>query len=191
MSKFFGNEVFHIAYVTKDLDKEVDRWLASGIGPFYYAKGLKLKSKYRGERHDLTISVAFAYTGSLMLELVVQDDDVPSSFKEYLDRVPEGGLHHIAYIVDDLDRAVKDAASRGTQFVPVQEFLGADGKPVEIYMEPKGVKNTVFTQIVLPSAWDDAFAELKGIAAKWDGKTPKRNMYDLLSPELRGALDVA
>lgn len=190
MSKFFG-EVFHIAYVTKDLDQEVDRWLASGVGPFYYAKGLKLNSKYRGERNDLIISVAFAYTGSLMLELVVQDNDVPSSFREYLEHTPQGGLHHIAYICENLESAVKDAAARGTQFVPVQEFLGADGKPVEIYMEPKGAKSSVFTQIVLPSAWDDAFAELKDICGAWDGKTPKRNMYDLLSPDLRGALDVA
>lgn len=185
MSSYFHNALFHVAYVGTDLDRMVDRMLQSGIGPFYYSRELHLNSRYRGERHDLVISVAFAYTGDQMIELVVQDNDVPSSFKEHLALHPEGGLHHVAYMSNDLDASVAELKAKGKEFVPVQEFLGPDGKPVEIYLEPKGAKDPIFMQIVLPSAWDGGFEKLKAIAKTWDGSNPKRNMADLLPEEFR------
>lgn len=191
MSSYFNNDLFHIAYVGTDLDKMVDRMLQSGIGPFYYSRKLHLNSRYRGERHDVVISVAFAYTGDLMIELVVQDNDVPSSFLEYLEAHPEGGLHHVAYMSKDLDASLQELKAKGKEYTPVQEFLGPDGKPVEIYLEPKGANDAIFMQIVLPSAWDNGFAKLKDIAKTWDGSDPKRDMADLLPEEFRAIMEPA
>lgn len=189
MSTFFGPNLFHIAHVGTDLDAMVDNMLQSGIGPWYYARDLNLNSRYRGEQHDLVISVAFAFTGHLMFELVVQDNDVPSSFKEYLDRRPEGGLHHIAWMSDHLEDSIAAAeAKAGRKIVKVQEFLMADGNPSEIYMETEGATDPVLMQIVLPSPWDDAFAKIRDVAATWDGSEPRRNMYDLLPEGLLAAL---
>jgi 4-hydroxyphenylpyruvate dioxygenase-like putative hemolysin len=190
MSKFFGDgKVFHIAFVVRDLDRAVDQMLASGIGPFYFAKGLNLKSRYRGRRQDLEISVAFGCTGSMLFELVAQDNDVPSAYKEYLQRHPDGGLHHIAYFCDDFDEALKEAASRGTEFDVVQEFLDANEKTVEMYIEPKGVKDPMFIQILLPSRFDEGFEGMPRIAATWDGTQPKRNLFDLFPAEPRVSLE--
>lgn len=189
MSNYFDNRLFHVAYVGTDLDAMVDRMLQSGIGPWFYARDLHLASRYRGERQDLVISVAFAYTGDQMIELVVQDNDVPSSFKEHLALHPEGGLHHIAYMSDDLDASIADLKARGMDFIKVQEFLASDGSPTEIYMETRGARDPIFTQIVLPSPWDGAFARLKEIAAAWDGSEPRRDMRDLLPPEIKAALE--
>lgn len=191
MSSYFNNDLFHVAYVGTDLDAMVDRMLQSGIGPFYYSRKLHLNSRYRGERHDIVISVAFAYTGDQMIELVVQDDDVPSSFKEHLALHPEGGLHHIAYMSNDLDASLEELKAKGKEYIPVQEFLGPDGKPVEIYLEPKGAKDPIFMQIVLPSPWDGGFEKLKQIAKTWDGSNPKRDMADLLPEEYRAIMEPA
>jgi catechol 2,3-dioxygenase-like lactoylglutathione lyase family enzyme len=188
MSAYFDNRLFHVAYVGTDLDAMVDRMLQSGIGPWYYARELHLASRYRGERQDLVISVAFAYTGDQMIELVVQDNDVPSSYKEHLALHPDGGLHHVAYMSDDLEQSIADLKAKGLDFVKVQEFLGSNGLPTEIYMETRGAKDPVFMQIVLPSPWDDAFAQLKEECAKWDGSEPRRDMGDLLAPEIKAAL---
>lgn len=191
MSSYFNNDFFHVAYVGTDLDKMVDRMLQSGIGPFYYSRDLHLNALYRGERHDLVISVAFAYIDDQMIELVVQDNDAPSSFREYLDRHPDGGLHHIAYMSNDLDGSIEELKRRGKEFVRVQEFLGPDGKPVEIYLEPKGAEDPIFMQIVLPSAWDGGFDKLQQAARTWDGSKPKRDMADLLPAEFREIMQPA
>lgn len=188
MSAYFDNRLFHIAYVGTDLDRMVDRMLQSGIGPFFYARDLGLNSIYRGERQDLVISVAFGFTGNQMIELVVQENDVPSSYKEHLALHPEGGLHHVAYMSDDLDETMARLKAEGKEYVPVQEFLGSNGKPTEIYLEPKGAKDPIFMQIVLPSLWDAAFDRIRVAAADWDGSNPKREMRDLLPAEIKAAL---
>lgn len=189
MSSYFDNRLFHIAYVGTDLDAMVDRMLQSGIGPWYYARDLHLASRYRDERHDIIISVAFGYTGDQMIELVVQDNDVPSAFKEHLALHPEGGLHHIAYVSDDLDASLADLKSRGMEFIPVQEFLDSNDEPFEIYMETKGAVDPIYMQIALPSPWNIAFAKIKEASQSWDGSDPKREMRDILPPEVTAALE--
>lgn len=189
MSGLFGDKLFHIGFCGTDLDAMVDKMLASGIGPWYYGRDLNLTSRYRGERNDLVISTAFAYTGPLMMELVVQDNDVPSSYREFLDYSPQGGLHHIAYFSDDLEKSIADAEKRsGDKLVKVQEFIAQNDAPTEIYLGREGVTQQVLMQIVLPSLWDPAFEKIRDIAATWDGSEPRRDMYDLLPPEILSAL---
>jgi catechol 2,3-dioxygenase-like lactoylglutathione lyase family enzyme len=191
MSRFFSDaKVFHVAHVVPDLEQAVDRMLASGIGPFYFARGLKLKSRYRGQPYDLEISAAFGCAGGTMFELVTQDNDVPSAFKEHLQKYPHGAMHHVAYYCDypDFDSVLKAAAARGTSFDVVQEFLGPDGKPIEIYVEPKGVKDPTMIQLLLPGPFDAHFDKIEGIAAAWDGSAPRRDLSDLFPPEVRAAM---
>ncbi len=40
-----------------------------------------------------------------------------STYSEFLDRVPEGGIHHLGYAVDDYDAATKDLEARGYKLV--------------------------------------------------------------------------
>jgi 4-hydroxyphenylpyruvate dioxygenase-like putative hemolysin len=188
MNQFFGDKIFHIAIVGTDLDEMVDNMLASGAGPFYYARNLALNARYRGERSDLVISVAFGCIGDLLIELLVQDNDNPSSFSEYLDRRPEGGLHHIAHVVPDIEASLAQASAAGFEFTPVQEFVADENKLTEIYMEPKGKAGVTLTQLVLPSAWDPIFDGIVETTKTWDGKNPKRNIFDFLPETLKEAL---
>jgi catechol 2,3-dioxygenase-like lactoylglutathione lyase family enzyme len=189
MSSKFESRLCHIAYVGTDLEKMIDRMLQSGIGPIFYARDLHLNSRYRGEIHDLVISVAFVATGDQLIELVVQDNDVPSAFKEHLALHPEGGLHHVAYYSDDLDATLVRLKAEGTEYVPVQEFLMANGKPNEIYLEPKGAEDPIYMQILLHSPWDDAFDKVKQAAREWDGSNPRREMRDLLPDTIKASLE--
>jgi catechol 2,3-dioxygenase-like lactoylglutathione lyase family enzyme len=191
MNRFLGDaKLFHVGHVVRDVDEAVERMLASGIGPFYFARGLKLNSRYRGQRHDLEISAAFACAGGSMFELVAQHNDVPSAFKEHLARFPSGGLHHIAYYCNSrsFDAVLEVAAARGMDFEVVQEFLDRDDHPLEIYVEPKGVKGATMIQFVLPGPFDAYFDKIEGIAAQWDGTNPKRNLTDLFPPHIVAAM---
>jgi hypothetical protein len=191
MNRFLGDaKLFHVGHVVQNVDEAVDRMLVSGIGPFYFARGLKLNSRYRGQRHDLEISAAFGCAGSSMIELVTQHNDVSSALKEFLARCPSGGLHHVAYYCNDqsFDAVLKGAASRGAEFEVVQEFLGPDDNPVEMYVEPKGVKSATMLQFVLPGPFDAYFDRIEAIAAQWDGSNPKRKLADLFPPEVAAAM---
>jgi len=187
MSQYFGPAA-HVAEVVPDVDKTVDRMIASGIGPFYIMRNIKLSSKFRGKKGDVHLTVAFGYSGGVLFEAISQIDDTPSSFKEYLARFPEGGVHHVAYYVDRFDEALKNAVRQGADFNIVQEFLLPDGKPFEIYLEPKGQKNPLIIQLMLDSEFKEAFKRMEAEAPHWDGKNPKRDLFDLLSPETRATV---
>ncbi len=114
---------------------------------------------------------------------------MPSAFKEHLALHPEGGLHHVAYYSDDLKATIDRLKAEGTEYVPVQEFLMANGEPNEIYLEPKGAKDPVYMQILLHSPWDDAFEMVKQAAREWDGSNPRREMRDLLPDTIKASLE--
>jgi catechol 2,3-dioxygenase-like lactoylglutathione lyase family enzyme len=182
MSRYFGKAA-HVGYVVPHLDQAVDRMVASGIGPFYFLPSVQLSSRYRGERRDVRISVAFGYSGSSLFELLAQDCDTPSTYKEFLARHPQGGMQHVAYYCDDFGTALQGASKAGAEFDVVQEFLTPTGDPFEIYLEPKGVPDALLIQLMLPTEWKDAFARMEKAAAAWDGSTPRRSGLDMLSPE--------
>ena len=92
MSRLFG-DVAHQAYVVPDFDAALEKLNAAGIGPAFVLRRIRGAGRYRGDRHDSLISAAFAYSGDTCLEILTPHDDVPSAYREYLERRPEGGLH--------------------------------------------------------------------------------------------------
>jgi catechol 2,3-dioxygenase-like lactoylglutathione lyase family enzyme len=62
-------------------------------------------TSYRGEPTAFTAHVSLSYVGDLQLELI-QPVAGTSVHTEFLDRSPEGGLHHVCVEVDDLDDAL-------------------------------------------------------------------------------------
>ena len=184
MSRFFGN-VAHVAMVVPDVDATVDRLLATGVGPAYYMRRLPLSCRNRGARHDIVITVAFGYSGSFQYEILQQHGDTPSAFTEYLSKKPEGGWHHMAYYCDDFDATLKNAERQGGKFRIVQEFLGQDGKPFEIYLEPLNAPDPMLIQLMLPGPFKVAFERMEKETYKWDGSRPKRETVELLDPEVR------
>lgn len=66
--------------------------------------------------------------GQVVLE-ITEPDDKPSSWKDFLDKKGPG-VHHIAFMTDDRDRAVK--------------YFEENGMPVRHYGEYEGGNYTVF-----------------------------------------------
>ena len=66
---------------------------------------------FRGEPTALTITLAFANSGDLQIELIHQTGDAPSAYKEFLDSGREG-FHHLAWWAEDVAavEAAVDAA---------------------------------------------------------------------------------
>ena len=183
MSRFFGKAV-HAAFIVPDIHKEIDRLLASGLGPVFTMDRIRPGARYRGKRSDPHITAAFVYTGSMQYEFVQPHDDTPSAYRDFLQLVPQGGFHHLAYFVDSFDAALAKAAAGGTRFEIVQEFIGPDEKAFEMYVQPVGQPNPLLMQLMIPSPLGAMFDTMEQIASTWDGKDPRRNAFDLLSPEM-------
>jgi hypothetical protein len=185
MSRLFGNAA-HSAFVVPDFDKALEQFIASGIGPAFVLRHIRGAGRYRGERHDSLISAAFVYSGDTLLEVLTPHDEVPSAYREFLDRHPEGGLHHIAYLSSDFAGSLSKAAAAGAEFRIVQEYIFPDsGEAYEIYVEPVGVDDPVLIQLLLPGTLDAWFGQMHQIAASWDGSEPIRDALQLMPDEMR------
>lgn len=184
MSRYFG-KAEHVAFVVPDFDAAVQRLSLAGIGPVFTMRRIRVAARYRGERHDPLFSAAFAYTGSLQIELLCQHDQTPSAYLEYIRCNPGGGMHHSAYFCDSFDGALADAAAKGQAFDIVQEFIEpVSGMAYEIYVEPRGGADPLLAQLMVHGPMEPFFAEMERIAAGWDGTEPERNALALIPPEM-------
>ena len=64
--------VRQMGYVVTDLDQAMAGWLELGVGPWFVMRGLPLQADYRGEPCETTLSLAFANSGEMQIELIQQ-----------------------------------------------------------------------------------------------------------------------
>ena len=78
--------VMQIAYVVEEMDKALEHWLNKiNVGPFFLLKNLEVVDpRYRGEPTDLNIDIALGYFGGDCVELIKQNFDSPSVYRELL-----------------------------------------------------------------------------------------------------------
>lgn len=105
-----------IAYFVPDVRMAaLEHHRTYGSGPFYVADNVQLPfCEYRGQPAKWNMSSAFGQWGGIQVEFMQQDDDAPSIFHDVF---PAGsgryGMHHIAFIVDDLWGVAKSFERQG------------------------------------------------------------------------------
>ena len=73
-------------YVVRDLDRAIDAWLDVGVGPWLVLPHLtQTGSVYRGQPTEPVVSIAFANSGELQVELIEQEGASPSIYREFLE----------------------------------------------------------------------------------------------------------
>ena len=181
MSRIFGRPI-QLGNVVPDVEAAMQGCVELGIGPFFIQERLEQPARYRGERHDLVFTCAFAQAGELQVEFISQDNDAPSAFRDFLERRPEGGLHHLAYYCDAVRDKVAEVNADGERFEVVQEFIFPDGVAHEVYLDPvRPVAGQLSVQLVEPSDDGKAFFDLVRAAAdEWDGSRPLRPMAEVV-----------
>ena len=89
--------VMQVSFIVDDMERELWHWTQTlRVGPFFYLPHFPLAdTQYRGSRIEIDLDVALAFSGSTCYELVRQNDDVPSPFREMV--ATRGfGFHHWA-----------------------------------------------------------------------------------------------
>ena len=85
----------------------------TGAGPFFVVDNIELEwGEHRGAPCNFVHSSAYGQWGDVMLELVQQDSEGPSPFRD-LYKPGESGLHHLACFVDSIDSSIAEFAAKG------------------------------------------------------------------------------
>ena len=107
-------------------------WLDLGVGPFFVMRGIPIRASYRGQRCEVSISMALANSGEMQIELIQQEGDTPSIYTEFL-AASGPGYHQLAYWTDDFDATMASVRDAGWAVV----WLGDEDVGTRFaYVEP-------------------------------------------------------
>ncbi len=122
----------HIAIVVADLDK--------AIAVYRDALGAKVSVPVDLPEHGVRVVFIELINAKIELLLPIGMD---SPIAKFLERNPDGGMHHICYEVEDLIDAKEKCISQGLRVLGSGEpKVGAHGKPV-IFLHPKDLCGTL------------------------------------------------
>ena len=170
--------LIQFAYTVPDLAAATHWWTDQlGVGPWFVNQRIGGEgSTYRGEPGKAEFTLALAFSGHMMIELVQTLDDEPSIYKEAHERHGYG-FHHVAKIVPNVKAEVErreasgavvcfhDAAPGGGDVF----FLdGGEGAPGMIEL----VQDNEITRQMFTAVWR--------ASVDWDGSRPVRDFAELL-----------
>jgi methylmalonyl-CoA/ethylmalonyl-CoA epimerase len=115
----------HLGIAVRSLDEAVP----------YYEKALGLKCEHREEVPSQKVRTAFFKVGEVHIELL--EPTAPDSpIAKYLEKNPDGGIHHLAFGTDNVVAQLEQASSAGVKLIHEKAFDGAGGKWVA-FLHPK------------------------------------------------------
>lgn len=122
----------HVAIAVSDIAK------ASKV--YRDTLGAEVSAKMAQPDHGVsTVFVTLANTKIELLEPLGED----SPIGKFLERNPDGGIHHICYEVDDISAARETLKAQGARVLGDGEpKIGAHGKPV-LFLHPKDFCGTL------------------------------------------------
>jgi hypothetical protein len=172
--RFPDRRFMQMCWVVPDLHAALKTWIASaGVGPFFLFEQLKFENpRYRGRPAEFPdVTAAMAQAGDVQIELVCQNDDRRSIFR---DVVPAGqtGFHHTALYCSDYDATLAAYTGAGAQVAFSGLMMGS--RTCWIDTTPK--LGFMVELIEANPVADSIFARFRAAAENWDGKDPLRTL---------------
>jgi methylmalonyl-CoA/ethylmalonyl-CoA epimerase len=113
---FKSEDFHHVGVIVRDMDKTIEHLEAIGIGTFGITDDQKwvnvsFKGEFRGKPAEWSVKISNTKVGDTEIELL-QPSGGESVLQEFLDEKGEG-VHHIAYLVDDVKGEVAKLEKQG------------------------------------------------------------------------------
>jgi hypothetical protein len=175
------NGIIQIAYTVADIQKamrhysellNVGPWFL--VGPFVPPKGV-----YRGAVTTMKVSLALAFAGEMMIELIEQHDDKPSVFGETLKARGAHGFHHWAVGTRDFEKTT--AHYRALGYAEAFSDTAPMGFRV-VYFDTTRDLPGMLEVIEINAAAEEGFRAMYLAARDWDGKTHIVNQIQVAEP---------
>jgi len=162
--------VIQAGHVVEDIDLAMATYAAQlGVGPWYRFRTSQPRpgALYRGKEVNLDLSIALAFRGTLMLELIQQHDDQPSVFRDGVAR--RGfGMHHWGIGTRRFDERVAEEQARGREALYTAQT--ARGARIAYFDGPAPL-HAMKELIEITEANETFYAGIARQARDWDGRT--------------------
>ena len=166
--------IVQIAYFVTNAEQAAKRMAARyGAGPFFLVERIALAwGEHRGAPQQFLHTSAYGQWGGVMMELVQQDEEGPSPFRDMY-APGEEGLHHMAMMVDSLAATYRECEAQGlaiaaraetatgTEFAFI-DTVATQGHMLEVYERSEALIG--FYTFVRDASLD------------WDGLEPVRRL---------------
>jgi hypothetical protein len=164
--------IAQFAYVVEDLDRSMaDFTDRLGIGPWFVRERFRPPAgRYRGEPTSPVFSLARAFAGHAMVELIAQHDETPSVYHEH-GRPRVYGFHHWGVMTDAFDEDVARYRELG------YEEAFADTLPSGsrvVYMDSTPDLPGMIELVEHTPAQERFYTEIYEASIGWDGSEPVR-----------------
>lgn len=174
MRTVFG-PVMQNAYVVPDLEGALDHWTRTmGVGPFFLFEHVEFaQASYRGrDATDIDLTVAIGYWADLQIELIRQNNDVPSIYTEFAAR-DFGGLQHMGVVTESVERDLARVKPLGIE--PVLHGTTRAGMRFA-YVSTDRHPGAMIELIESNPQMLRFFEKMRLAAQNWDGTHPIRSI---------------
>jgi len=164
--------IVQIAYFVEDCRSAAEDMVRRfGAGPFFLLERIELAwGEHRGVERKFLHSSAYGQWGDLMMELVQQDEEGPSPFRDMY-RPGEEGLHHVAMMVDSLEGAYRECAQQGLAIAARAETLTGTEFAFIDTVDPLGHMIEIYEK---SDALLGFYEFVRNASQGWDGDSPLR-----------------
>jgi methylmalonyl-CoA/ethylmalonyl-CoA epimerase len=122
----------HVAIAVRDIDKAAE----------VYRRTLGAHVSEAAAQPEHGVTTVFITLPNTKIELIEPLGDA-SPIAKFLERNPDGGIHHVCYEVEDIRAARDNLKARGARVLGDGEAkMGAHGKPV-LFLHPKDFCGTL------------------------------------------------
>jgi methylmalonyl-CoA/ethylmalonyl-CoA epimerase len=126
--------IHHVGVAVADLDESIRMYQS--------ALGAQLVHRATNEKEGLEAAFLRVGDGEVELMAALREDSPVGKF--IAKRGP--GLHHVAYAVTDIDKALADARTSGLELIDIEPRIGMHGTRIA-FLHPKSVGG-VLTELV-------------------------------------------
>ena len=164
--------VIQISFIVEDLRKAMTQFTERlNAGPWFMRERSSFaKQTYRGQPTSLEVSLAMAYAGGTLVELIQQHNDVPSVYREVAERRGYG-FHHWGVASDRFDETVAGYLAQGYE-------VGFEAEPVPgvhvAYIDTTAHLPGMIEVIEMTPQVEAMFASYYQASLGWDGSNPVR-----------------
>jgi hypothetical protein len=167
--------ILQTSFVVKDIHESIQAFLdLLEIGPWFVFEHYPMPVlKYRDGPTTIDFTVAAAFSGAMMFELVQQHDDRPSAYRDVVS-TRGYGFHHLALPSYDYDRDL--AAYRKLGFAIANEGTApADhGGGRAAYIDTTSKLPGMIELMEIVPSLTASLSDMEAAAANWDGSDPVR-----------------
>ena len=145
MKGITSKRIIQLGIMVKDIEKAAKEWgdLLGVEATISTTCGYDVtKAMYRGEPCNGVMKQAAFNFENIQIELVSPVGDDPTVWKEGLDEMGEG-LHHIAFLVDDIKQSIEDMESEGNGLMQYGQWPAEPKNGQYAYMDTREKLKTI------------------------------------------------